>query len=51
MGDCDWSALPVDILGEIVLKLESPQDILYFSAICFPPLLLPTRSNQIQHQR
>ncbi|XP_056692532.1 F-box protein SKIP23 isoform X2 [Spinacia oleracea] len=34
MDNCDWSALPVDILGEIVLKLESPQDIIYFSAVC-----------------
>ncbi|KNA14715.1 hypothetical protein SOVF_105060 isoform B [Spinacia oleracea] len=33
MDNCDWSALPVDILGEIVLKLESPQDIIYFSAV------------------
>ncbi|KNA19124.1 hypothetical protein SOVF_064610 [Spinacia oleracea] len=34
MGDCDWSPLPVDILGEILLKLESPQDIIYFSMVC-----------------
>lgn len=30
----DWCALPDEILGEMMLKLGSAEDIIYFSAVC-----------------
>ncbi|XP_021769496.1 F-box protein At1g10110-like [Chenopodium quinoa] len=32
----NWSDLPVDVLREIVLKLDSAQDLVFFSAVCGP---------------
>lgn len=30
----DWSALPVDVLGLILMKLDFVEEMVYFSAVC-----------------
>ncbi|XP_074289807.1 F-box protein At2g17036-like [Silene latifolia] len=34
MAAVDWSTLPLDLLGDIAMKLETLEDFIYFSAVC-----------------
>ncbi|XP_074289808.1 F-box protein SKIP23-like [Silene latifolia] len=34
MAVVDWSTLPLDLLGDIAMRLEMIEDFIYFSAVC-----------------
>ncbi|XP_074287111.1 putative F-box protein At4g22660 isoform X2 [Silene latifolia] len=34
MAAVDWSTLPLDLLGDIAMRLETIEDFIYFSAVC-----------------